>query len=99
MLLRFEGKQLYLQEIYTQYANLLPKKKHLEILSFIYTLVMKLYDNTAIKHFDFTLDKNILTIKAEDSLYLVEEKLQGLESPLNIEIETIDKREIPYYAF
>jgi len=99
MILRFGGKGLYRKEIYTQYKELLPKKEVIKYLSFIYTIITTLYDQTAIKIFDFKLDANILTIIADDSLYLAEEKLEELERPNGLELSIVDKKSIPDYNF
>lgn len=99
MILRFGGKGLYKNEIYSEYKELLPKRPILENLSFIYTIITTLYDQTAIKDFDFELDGNILKISAEGSLYLAEEKLKEIERPNELRLKIIDKKEIPHYDF
>ncbi len=99
MILRFGGKNLYDKEIYSQYKALLPKKESIKYLSFIYTIITTLYDQTAIKDFDFELKDNLLTIIANDSLYLAEEKLKEIERPNGLKLKIIDKKEIPKYNF
>jgi len=99
MILRFGGKNLYDKEIYSQYKTLLPKKETIKYLSFIYTIITTLYDQTAIKDFDFELKGNLLTIIANDSLYLAEEKLKEIERPNELRLKIIDKKEIPKYNF
>ncbi|MBU1668461.1 Ppx/GppA family phosphatase [bacterium] len=99
MILRFGGKSLYKKEIYSQYKDLLPKRQMVEILSFIYTIITTLHDQTAIKDFDFKLEGNVLKIIAEGSLYLAEEKLKEIERPNKLELKIIDKQEIPNYNF
>lgn len=99
MILRFGGKSLYKKEIYTQYKELLPKKSVLETLSFIYTIITTLHDQTAMKDFDFKLEGKVLKIIAEGSLYLAAEKLKEIERPDTLELEIIDKKEIPSYNF
>lgn len=99
MILRFGGKNLYDKEIYSQYKALLPKKETIKYLSFIYTIITTLYDQTAIKDFDFELKDNLLTIIANDSLYLAKEKLKEIERPNELKLEIIDKKEIPKYNF
>ena len=99
ILLRFGGKELYDREIYKQYQALLPKKETLKYLSFIYTITSTLYEQTALKDFDFTLKDNKLTIVADGSLYLAEEKLKELERPKGLKLEIVDKQTIPNYDF
>ncbi len=99
MILRFGGNSLYENKIYKKYKNLLPKKDTFEFLSFIYTLSTTLYDQTALKSFEFTFKENKLTIIAEGSLYLVEEKLKEIEKPKELKLEILDKQEVPPYSF
>jgi exopolyphosphatase/guanosine-5'-triphosphate,3'-diphosphate pyrophosphatase len=99
MILRFGGKALYKKEIYNEYKTLLPSKQKLGYLSFIYTIITTLFDQTAIKSFDFTLKENTLTIIANGSLYLAKESLEGIERPKGLELQIIDKKEIPSYNF
>jgi exopolyphosphatase/guanosine-5'-triphosphate,3'-diphosphate pyrophosphatase len=99
MLLRFGGKSLYHKEIYHQYRTLLPKKERVKYLSFIYTIITTLYEQTAIKDFDFKLESETLTIIANDSIYLAEEKLKEIERPNGLRLEVIDRKEIPNYNF
>jgi len=99
MILRFGGKALYKKEIYHEYKSLLPSKSKLSYLSFIYTIITTLFDQTAIKDFDFTLKEHRLTIIANDSLYLAKENLEEIERPKGLELKIIDKKEIPSYDF
>lgn len=99
MLLRFGGNDLYEKNIYKQYKKLLPKQATFEFLSFIHTLTTTLYDQTALKEFDFTFKDNKLTIIAKGSLYLVKEKLKEIEKPNNLKLEIFDKQKVPAYRF
>jgi exopolyphosphatase/guanosine-5'-triphosphate,3'-diphosphate pyrophosphatase len=99
MILRFGGNELYQKDIYKKYQELLPKKETLKYLSFIYTIISVLYEQTALKDFDFTFKDNKLTIIAEGSLYLAEEKLKEIERPKGVKLEIIDKQTIPNYNF
>jgi len=99
MILRFGGKSLHDKEIYKKYRGLLPKKETLEYLSFIYSITSTLYDQTALKDFDFTFEKNKLTIIAEGSLYLVKETLKDIERPQGLKLKIMDKQEVPSYNF
>ena len=78
---------------------LLPKKNTLKYLSFIYTIITTLFEQTALKDFYFTLENNILTIGAEGSLYLAEEKLNEIERPEGLKLKIIDEKKIPTYNF
>jgi exopolyphosphatase/guanosine-5'-triphosphate,3'-diphosphate pyrophosphatase len=99
MILRFGGNALYEKEIYKKYQELLPKKETLKYLSFIYTITSTLYEQTALKDFDFTFKDDKLTIIAEGSLYLAEEKLKDIERPKGLKLEIVDKQAIPSYDF
>jgi len=99
MILRFGGNSLYENKRYKEYKKLLPKKDTFEFLSFIYTLTTTLYDQTALKDFDFTFNDNKLSIIAEGSLYLVKEKLNEIEKPKGLKLEILDKQKIPAYRF
>jgi exopolyphosphatase/guanosine-5'-triphosphate,3'-diphosphate pyrophosphatase len=99
MILRFGGNELYQKDIYKKYQELLPKKDTLKYLSFIYTITSTLYEQTALKDFDFTFKNDKLTIIAEGSLYLAEEKLKEIERPNGLKLEIVDKKEIPSYDF
>ena len=99
MILRFGGKGLYKKEIYNEYKSLLPNKRRLGYLSFIYTIITTLFDQTAIKDFDFILKEDTLTIIAKGSLYLAKESLEEIERPKGLELQIIDKKEIPSYNF
>jgi len=99
MLLRFGGEKLYDKEVYKKYKTVLPKKQELKILSFIYTVIITLYENSFIEDFEFELKDNLLIIKTDKSLYLAEEKLKDLECPSNIELKIQDIQEIPRFNF
>jgi len=99
MLLRFGGNELYSKEIYKQYKSLLPKKRELEILSFIYTLSITLHESSAIKTFEFALHKHTLTIHSQGSLYLAKEQLKEIESPKDLQLRIIDQEFIPSHNF
>jgi len=99
MLLRFGGKRLYEKPIYQTYQSLLPKKRELKLLSFIYTLIITLHEHVAIEMFEFSFKNNTLTIHANDSLYLAKEKLKELDTPKKLSIHIIDQEKIPPYHF
>ena len=99
MILRFGGNELYEKEIYKKYKELLPQKETMKYLSFIYTITSTLYEQTALKDFDFTFKNNKLSIIAEGSLYLAEEKLKEIERPNGLKLEIVDKQTIPNYSF
>jgi len=99
MLLRFGGKRLYEKEIYKQYKSLLPKKRELTILSFIYTMVITLHENAASESFEFKLKNRQLTIQSKGSLYLAKERIREIECPKHLHIKVIDYAPIPAYQF
>ncbi len=99
LLLRFGGKGLYDKETYKKYKSLLPHKKELEILSFIYSICTSLHENSYIENFDFRLDNNILTIETDSSLYLAKEKIEEIETPDGLKLNIIDIEKTPKYNF
>ena len=99
MLLRFGGKELYKKEIYSEYKALLPKRKDFEILSFIHSISTTLHENSATPFFDFSLKKKSLTIQADESLYMVKEKLIEIERPSKLELIILDRQELLSYDF
>ncbi len=99
LLLRFGGKGLYEKEVYKQYKSLLPSKKELEILSFIYSISISLHENSSVKNFEFLLEDNTLIIKADSSLYLAKEKLKEIERPNKIKLKILDSQILPDYRF
>lgn len=99
LLLRFGGKEIYNREIYKEYEEILPKKSVLELLSFMYTLLVTLHKNSSIEEFQFSLENNLLTIHAEGSLYLAKEKLKDIQRPSKLKLKLMDTQEIPSYNF
>lgn len=99
MILRFGGNGLYEKSIYKVYKDLLPKREEFEYLSFIYTLTTTLFDQTALKDFNFILEENTLSIIAKGSLYLAKEKLKDIEKPKGLKLEFFDEQAIPSYHF
>ena len=99
LLLRFGGKGLYQKDVYKKYKSLLPHKKELEILSFIYSISTTLHENSSIKKFKFSLNSGTLSIKSEGSLYLVKEKLAEIERPDGINLKVVDNQVLPDYDF
>jgi len=99
VILSFGGKTLHDKEIYKKYKKLLPKKESLDLLSFIYSITNALYDQTALKDFDFTLENNRLTIITKGSLYLIKESLKDIERPQGLKLKIIDEQTIPSYDF
>ena len=99
MLLRFGGKEIYDKDVYRDYKELLPSKKEFKILSFIHSISTTLHENSATDSFEFSIDKKSITIKANESLYMVKEKLKEIERPSKLELNIIDIQEIPDYSF
>ena len=99
LLLRFGGKEIYNKGVYKEYQTILPKRSTLELLSFIYTVIMTLYENSSIKEFSFALHNNLLTIQAQGSLYLAKEKLKDIQRPNKLKLQILDTQEIPSYNF
>jgi len=99
ILLRFGGKEIYDKEVYKVYRELLPNKKEFKILSFIHSISTTLHENSAAESFEFSIDEKSITIKADESLYMVKEKLEEIERPSKLELNIIDIQEVPDYCF
>ncbi len=94
-LLRMDGKSLIYRPIYDRYQSLLPTKKRLKWLSFIYTLTIYLYEASSDATLSFGYDNQTLHIYANRSLYLAKEKIKSLEKPEPFAIIIHDKEVLP----
>ena len=95
-LVRMHGKELLYPPVFERYSTLLPAKKQLKWLSFIYTLAVYLYEasshDTPIR---FEYRNQTLYIYAAQSLYLAKEKIKSLEKPEPFAIIIEDKEKLP----
>ena len=81
LLLRSKGDALYYRPLYRQYKKLLPPKKKIKWLAFIYTLTLILHENSSAAEIRFSWDKKTLRILSDRPLYLAHEEIAGLEKP------------------
>jgi exopolyphosphatase/guanosine-5'-triphosphate,3'-diphosphate pyrophosphatase len=90
LLLRSKGMRTYHKELYRHYRALLPRKKKLKWMVFIYTLTLILYENGVESRIDFGCHKGELSLIFQSAVsYLLFEALQRISVPkgLTIRIE------------
>ena len=86
LLLYSKVKRGYHKELYIQYKELLPSKKTIKWLSFIYTLTLILHKASTKANIKFRYTHNRLEIKSDKSLYLADESMREMKKPKNLEI-------------
>jgi len=96
LLLRSKGDSLYYRPLYRRYKELLPSKKKIKWLSFIYTLTLILHENSSRAEIDFAFDGKSLRIFSDRPLYLAHESIAHLEKPAAFHIELHDNCESIY---
>ncbi|WP_456433751.1 Ppx/GppA phosphatase family protein [Nitratifractor sp.] len=90
-LLRSKGDTLYYKPLYKKYKSLLPSKKALKWLCFIYTLTLILYENSSEATIECEWDDaEGLTIRSDRPLYLAHEAIDAMEKPDRFAIRLID---------
>jgi len=95
VLLRMHGKELIEKKLLKKYKSLLPPKKNLLWLSFIYTLSVFLHEASNNSLINFYFKNNILYIDSDQSLYLAKEAINSLEKPIAFQIIFRDKSTLP----
>jgi len=95
LLLRMHSKELVQKELYHKYQSLLPSKKSIQWLSFIYTLAVFLDEASNTANIHFGCQDKQLTIYSDKSLYLAKEKIASLEKPMDLKIIINDEQNIP----
>ncbi len=95
LLLRMHGKELLHMELYEKYQSLLPEKKTLCWLSFIYSLTVLLHESSNSAKFSFLFENQTLSITANKPLYLAKEKIKALEKPIPFAIIIYDESSLP----
>jgi exopolyphosphatase/guanosine-5'-triphosphate,3'-diphosphate pyrophosphatase len=95
LLLRMHSKELLQKELYEKYKSLLPSKKSIQWLSFIYTLSVFLHEASNTANIHFRYQDTQLTIYSDKSLYLSKEKIASLETPIHFSIIIEDGQYIP----
>ena len=88
LLLYTKAKRGYHKALYTQYKTLLPPKKTVKWLAFIYTLTLILHRNSAKATYTFRLDKETLFIQSNKSLYLAFQDISEMKRPKNLVIKS-----------
>ena len=90
LLLRSKGDSLYYRPLYRKYKELLPSRKKIKWLSFIYTLTLILHENSSSAKMAFEWSDGKLTIHSDRPLYLAHEEIVSLEKPADFTIELKD---------
>ena len=95
MLLLINGKDIKKIKLYKTYKSLLPQKKILKLLNFVYSTIVNIYDISQDLNIEFKYLNKTLYISSDKSLYLVKETLQKIAKPKKFEIEIEDVSKIP----
>ena len=95
LLLRMHGKELLNKPLFAHYKQLLPKKKTVLWLSFIYTLTVLLDEASNSAKIEFNYENKTLHITSDKPLYLVKEKVKALEEPIPFAIIIEDESTLP----
>ncbi len=85
MILRSKGKK-YHKALYKEYKKLLPEKKRLQWLIFIYSLTLILHENSAGLGVKFTCKNGILTVNRDTLPYLSISEIEKLPLPDSIKL-------------
>ncbi len=88
LLLYTKAKRGYHKALYTQYKMLLPPKKTVKWLAFIYTLTLILHRDSAKATYTFRFDKETLFIQSNKSLYLALKDISEMKRPKNLVIKS-----------
>ena len=95
LLLRMHGKELIHSPLFEHYKILLPEKRMLLWLSFIYTLTVFIYEASNSAKITFSYKNQTLTIMSNKPLYLAKEKIKTLEKPVPFAIIIQDEDTLP----
>jgi len=95
LLLRMHGKELLHKPLFQSFKSLLPPKKQLLWLSFIYTLTVLLYEASNSAKITFNYTNQTLFIFSDKPLYLAKEKIKTLKKPIPFAIIIEDKEKLP----
>jgi len=98
-LLRTYGNSILKKSLYQSYKELLPPKKSLKCLSFIYNLTILIHENTNGADIEFSYRDEILTIRSNQSLYHAIESIIKLDKPYPFSIDIDDISRTPSYNF
>ncbi|MEA2047241.1 MAG: Ppx/GppA phosphatase family protein [Campylobacterota bacterium] len=96
LLLRMNGKENLLDKApFHNFEPLLPQRKTVSWLGFIYTLTVTLYEASNSATIEFTYENKTLSIISDKPLYLAKEKIKSLKKPLPFAIIINDESKIP----
>ena len=93
LLLRSKGDNLYNKTLYKEYKELLPSKKVVKWLCFIYRLTLTINENSSDAKIEFEFIDNTLYIKSNKNLYLAREEISSIQTPEDLKVEIIDSRD------
>jgi exopolyphosphatase/guanosine-5'-triphosphate,3'-diphosphate pyrophosphatase len=86
LILRSKGKK-YHKGLYKEYKELLPEKKRLQWLIFIYSLTLIMHENSAKANIKFSCRRGKLVIQKESLPYLAIEEIAELPTPKHVVIQ------------
>jgi len=89
-ILRSKGEKLINKTLYKKYKSLLPPKKILKWLSFIYTLTLILHENSAKSKYSFKIENNTLIIITPIDEYIIKEEIKKLKKPKEIKVKILN---------
>jgi exopolyphosphatase/guanosine-5'-triphosphate,3'-diphosphate pyrophosphatase len=84
LILRSKGKK-YHRQLYKEYRTLLPSKRKVRWLVFLYTLTLVAYEYAPGKRLRLTFEKGVLTLEGAFASYLAQEEVDAMEKPKEIE--------------
>ena len=87
LLLYAKSKRGYHKGLYKRYKALLPSKRTMKWLSFIYTLTLILHKSSAKSDMVFKYKKGVLHIKSSTSLYIAAEEIHAMKKPKGLEVK------------
>jgi len=89
LLLYSKSKKGYHKIFYKRYKELLPPKRTVKWLSFLYTLTLILHRASSKAKLRFRYEKNALTIKSDHSLYIAMEEISFMKKPKQLKISSV----------
>jgi exopolyphosphatase/guanosine-5'-triphosphate,3'-diphosphate pyrophosphatase len=95
LLLRSDDNSVIPSTLYKTYKELLPPKKTLKWLSFIFTLTVLIHEASNSAKIEFTFSDQVLIIYSDKSLYLAKEKIRALEKPEPFAVIIVDENGVP----
>jgi len=95
LLLRMNENGLLKKSLYHEFKELLPSKKTVEWLSFIFRLIVLVHETSNAAKIEFSYSNKMLIIYSDKSLYLAKEKIRALKKPTAFAIIIVDVEELP----